>query len=223
MHVLCIRQHDAKATGYKHIRKPKELKDQLSSCQSDRTKDSGHEVCESVVPIHSSQHTVPEHNQITQPDVAKLMKVCTLVHTGWHNNKRLTDMSSTGKMRVCNYNDVQQPAQNRTVIRKDSADGIRVEFYRVLLRSVNDSVLISWYDVVEVHSIVSADEDISRYFLRRVQQLLSLFVEDCDTTSFDLVGTTAFGSIQQKRSLETSADVLYQQTATVSSISRCTS
>ncbi|KZV18451.1 hypothetical protein F511_28665 [Dorcoceras hygrometricum] len=36
-----------------------------------------------------------------------------------------------------------------SVIREDSADGIRFEFYRVLLRSVNDSVLISWNDVVE--------------------------------------------------------------------------
>ncbi|KZV40375.1 hypothetical protein F511_01697 [Dorcoceras hygrometricum] len=35
-----------------------------------------------------------------------------------------------------------------TVIREDSADGIRFEFYRVLLRMLNDSVLISWNDVV---------------------------------------------------------------------------
>ncbi|KZV44907.1 hypothetical protein F511_33106 [Dorcoceras hygrometricum] len=82
---------------------------------------------------------------------------------------------------------------SRWSLRKDSADGIRVEFYRVLLRSVYDSVLISWYDVVELHSIISADEDISRYFLRRVQQLVSLFVEDDDTTTFKLVGTTSLG------------------------------
>ncbi|KZV50525.1 hypothetical protein F511_14169 [Dorcoceras hygrometricum] len=58
---------------------------------------------------------------------------------------------------------------------------------------------ISWNDVVEVHSFVSADEDFSRLFVEVVQQLLSLFVEDCYTTAFDLVGTTAFGLIQQKR------------------------
>ncbi|KZV28166.1 hypothetical protein F511_13189 [Dorcoceras hygrometricum] len=57
-----------------------------------------------------------------------------------------------------------------------------------------------------MHCFVSADEDFSRLFVEVVQQLLSLFVEDSYTTSFDLVGTTAFGSIQQKRSLEISAD-----------------
>ncbi|KZV52951.1 hypothetical protein F511_33593 [Dorcoceras hygrometricum] len=51
-----------------------------------------------------------------------------------------------------------------------------------------------------VHCFVSADEVFSRYFVEVVQQLLSLFVEDCDTTSFGLVGTTAFCLIQQKRS-----------------------
>ncbi|KZV58604.1 hypothetical protein F511_12444 [Dorcoceras hygrometricum] len=49
-----------------------------------------------------------------------------------------------------------------------------------------------------VHCFVSAEEVFSRYFVEIVQQLLSLFVEDCDTTAFDLVGTTAFGLIQQK-------------------------
>ncbi|KZV27792.1 hypothetical protein F511_39498 [Dorcoceras hygrometricum] len=42
-----------------------------NSCQQIRTKGSGHEACESVVAIHSSQHTVPERNQITQPVVTK--------------------------------------------------------------------------------------------------------------------------------------------------------
>ncbi|KZV38309.1 hypothetical protein F511_22666 [Dorcoceras hygrometricum] len=35
------------------------------------------------------------------------------------------------------------------VICEDSADDIQVEFFRVLLRSLNDGVLISWNDVVE--------------------------------------------------------------------------
>ncbi|KZV55085.1 hypothetical protein F511_30547 [Dorcoceras hygrometricum] len=43
-----------------------------------------------------------------------------------------------------------------------------------------------------VHCFVSADEVFSRYFVEEVQQLLSLYIEDCDTTAFDLVGTTAF-------------------------------
>ncbi|KZV40129.1 DEAD (Asp-Glu-Ala-Asp) box polypeptide 3, Putative [Dorcoceras hygrometricum] len=59
-----------------------------------------------------------------------------------------------------------------------------------------------------VHCFVSADGVFSRYFVEEVQQLLSLFVEVCDTTAFGLVGTTAFGLvgttafglIQQKRS-----------------------
>ncbi|KZV37583.1 hypothetical protein F511_42683 [Dorcoceras hygrometricum] len=43
-----------------------------------------------------------------------------------------------------------------------------------------------------MHCFVSADEDFSRLFVEEVQQLLSLLVEDCDTTAFDLVGTTAY-------------------------------
>ncbi|KZV28603.1 hypothetical protein F511_34145 [Dorcoceras hygrometricum] len=65
-----------------------------------------------------------------------------------------------------------------------------------------------------VHCFVSADEVFSRYFVEEVQQLLSLFVEDCDTTAFGLVGTTAFCLIQQKRSFDKPADALlgvYQQ------------
>ncbi|KZV19834.1 hypothetical protein F511_34842 [Dorcoceras hygrometricum] len=50
-----------------------------------------------------------------------------------------------------------------------------------------------------MHCFVSAEEVFSRYFVEVVQQLLSRFVEDCDTTAFDLVGTTAFCLIQQKR------------------------
>ncbi|KZT76597.1 pentatricopeptide repeat-containing protein-like [Dorcoceras hygrometricum] len=49
-----------------------------------------------------------------------------------------------------------------------------------------------------VHCFVSADEDFSRLFVEVVQQLLSLFVEECDTTAFCL--------IQQKRSFDISAD-----------------
>ncbi|KZV40347.1 hypothetical protein F511_14917 [Dorcoceras hygrometricum] len=59
-----------------------------------------------------------------------------------------------------------------------------------------------------VHCFVSADEVFSRLFVEVVQQLLSLFVEDCDTTAFDLVGTTAFGLIQQKRFFVNPADAL---------------
>ncbi|KZV55084.1 hypothetical protein F511_30546 [Dorcoceras hygrometricum] len=65
-----------------------------------------------------------------------------------------------------------------------------------------------------VHCFVSAEEVFRRLFVEVVQQLLSLFVEDCDTTAFDLVGTTAFGLIQQKRSFVKPADALlgvYQQ------------
>ncbi|KZV06850.1 pentatricopeptide repeat-containing protein-like [Dorcoceras hygrometricum] len=36
-----------------------------------------------------------------------------------------------------------------------------------------------------MHCFVSADEDFSRLFVEVVQQLLSLFVGDCDTTAFD--------------------------------------
>ncbi|KZV37981.1 hypothetical protein F511_09801 [Dorcoceras hygrometricum] len=68
------------------------------------------------------------------------------------------------------------------------------------------------FDMLErrrgVHCFVSAEEVFSRYFVEVVQQLLSLFVEDCDTTAFDLVGTTAFGLIQQKRFFVNPADAL---------------
>ncbi|KZV39427.1 hypothetical protein F511_24131 [Dorcoceras hygrometricum] len=79
-----------------------------------------------------------------------------------------------------------------TVIREDSADGIRFEFYRVLLRSVNDSVLISWNDVVGCtvsfqQMKISADS-----LLKKFSSWFSLSVEDGDTTAFDLVGTTAY-------------------------------
>ncbi|KZV23414.1 hypothetical protein F511_43488 [Dorcoceras hygrometricum] len=53
-----------------------------------------------------------------------------------------------------------------------------------------------------VHCFVSADEVFSRYLVEENQQLFSLFVEDYDTTSFGLVGTTAFCLIQQKRSFD---------------------
>ncbi|KZV37982.1 hypothetical protein F511_09802 [Dorcoceras hygrometricum] len=59
-----------------------------------------------------------------------------------------------------------------------------------------------------VHCFVLAEEVFSRYFVEVVQQLLSLFVEDCDTTAFDLVGTTAFGLIQQKLFFVNPADAL---------------
>ncbi|KZV27478.1 hypothetical protein F511_16281 [Dorcoceras hygrometricum] len=48
---------------------------------TDRTKGSGHEACESVVAIHSSQHTVPEHQQITRPDVAKAHESVVAIHS----------------------------------------------------------------------------------------------------------------------------------------------
>ncbi|KZV26951.1 ethylene-overproduction protein 1-like [Dorcoceras hygrometricum] len=35
-----------------------------------------------------------------------------------------------------------------------------------------------------MHCFVSADEDFSRLFVEVVQQLLSLFVEDCNTTAY---------------------------------------
>ncbi|KZV31884.1 transcription factor [Dorcoceras hygrometricum] len=63
-------------------------------------------------------------------------------------------------------------------------------------------------DVVGVHSFASADEVISRYFLEEFSSWLSLFVGDCDTTAFGLVGTTAFLLIQQKRSFDKPADAL---------------
>ncbi|KZV17684.1 cation/H(+) antiporter 4 [Dorcoceras hygrometricum] len=62
-----------------------------------------------------------------------------------------------------------------------------------------------------MHSYLSAVDQgtvISRSFLEENQQLLSLFVEDCNTTAFGLVGTTAFGLIQQKRSFDKPADAL---------------
>ncbi|KZV21184.1 hypothetical protein F511_25954 [Dorcoceras hygrometricum] len=65
-----------------------------------------------------------------------------------------------------------------------------------------------------VHCFVSADEVFSRYLVEEFSSWLSLFVEDCDTTAFGLVGTTAFGLIQQKRSFDKPADALlgvYQQ------------
>ncbi|KZV25904.1 hypothetical protein F511_31521 [Dorcoceras hygrometricum] len=43
-----------------------------------------------------------------------------------------------------------------------------------------------------MHCFISADEDFSRLFVEVVQQLPSLFVEESYTTSFKLVGTTAF-------------------------------
>ncbi|KZV21237.1 hypothetical protein F511_23192 [Dorcoceras hygrometricum] len=62
---------------------------------------------------------------------------------------------------------------SRWSLRKDSADGIRVEFYRVLLRSSKRRR----FDKLErrrgVHSIVSADEVFSRYFVEEVQQLVT--------------------------------------------------
>ncbi|KZV32042.1 hypothetical protein F511_38430 [Dorcoceras hygrometricum] len=68
-----------------------------------------------------------------------------------------------------------------------------------------------------MHCFVSADEDFSRLFVEVVQQLLSLFVEDYDTTAFDLVGTTAFGLFQQKRFF------VYQQMLYLLFFSRCIS
>ncbi|KZV48408.1 putative protein phosphatase 2C 57 [Dorcoceras hygrometricum] len=59
-----------------------------------------------------------------------------------------------------------------------------------------------------VHCFVSADEDFSRLFVEVVQQLLSLFVEECDTTAFDLVGTTAYWLRVFSRSI-ISADALH--------------
>ncbi|KZV25430.1 hypothetical protein F511_19810 [Dorcoceras hygrometricum] len=65
-----------------------------------------------------------------------------------------------------------------------------------------------------VHCFVSADEVFSRYLVEEFSSWLSLFVGDCDTTAFGLVGTTAFCLIQQKRSFDNPADALlgvYQQ------------
>ncbi|KZV23438.1 hypothetical protein F511_42710 [Dorcoceras hygrometricum] len=50
-------------------------------------RDSGHKACESMVAIHWSQHTVLEHNQITQPAVAKAHKsVLATENQRSHNN-----------------------------------------------------------------------------------------------------------------------------------------
>ncbi|KZV57735.1 hypothetical protein F511_21786 [Dorcoceras hygrometricum] len=57
-----------------------------------------------------------------------------------------------------------------------------------------------------VHCFVSAEEMFSRLFVEVVQQLLSLFVDDCDTTAFVLVEATAFCLFQQKCSFDISAD-----------------
>ncbi|KZV30637.1 hypothetical protein F511_11154 [Dorcoceras hygrometricum] len=59
-----------------------------------------------------------------------------------------------------------------------------------------------------VHCFVSAEEMFSRYFVEVVQQLLSRFVEDCDSTVFGLVGTTAYWLRVFSRSI-ISADALH--------------
>ncbi|KZV16395.1 hypothetical protein F511_31903 [Dorcoceras hygrometricum] len=70
---------------------------------------------------------------------------------------------------------IQQIPSWRATADEDSADGIRVQFYRVLLRSANDSVLISWDDVVECTVSVQQQR-------------------------FELVGTTAFWIDSAERS-----------------------
>ncbi|KZV38740.1 hypothetical protein F511_26802 [Dorcoceras hygrometricum] len=79
-------------------------------------------------------------------------------------------------------------------------------FFRLMKKRWADVCLEN--DVVEVHSVASADEAISRYFVEEISSWLSLFVEDCDTTAFGLVGTTAFCLIQQKRSFDKPAEAL---------------
>ncbi|KZV14579.1 hypothetical protein F511_42447 [Dorcoceras hygrometricum] len=78
------------------------------------------------------------------------------------------------------------------VIREDSADDIQVEFYRVLLRSVNDSVLISWNDVVECTVSVQQKKISADSLLKKFSRWFSLLVEENYTTAFVLVGTTAY-------------------------------
>ncbi|KZV52439.1 hypothetical protein F511_21621 [Dorcoceras hygrometricum] len=87
-------------------------------------------------------------------------------------------------------------------------------FSVLLLRIGNDSVLISWNDVVEYTVSFQQMKCSADTLLKKFSSWLSLFVGDCDTTAFGLVGTTAFGLIQQKRSFDKSADALlgvYQQ------------
>ncbi|KZV19213.1 hypothetical protein F511_09954 [Dorcoceras hygrometricum] len=98
--------------------------------------------------------------------------------------------------------------------RKISADVVvaisRYSFVlqRVLLRTAKRQRFDKLEQRRGAHCFVSAEEDFSRLFVEEVQQFLSLFVRDCDTTAFGLVGTTAFCLIQQKRSFDNSADAL---------------
>ncbi|KZV24072.1 hypothetical protein F511_26938 [Dorcoceras hygrometricum] len=100
---------------------------------------------------------------------------------------------------------------SRYFIQEHSADvsvstsEYRIDFQRVFAKKSKRQR----FDKLErrrgMHSFVSADEVISRSFLQEIISWLSLFVESCDTTAFGLVGTTAFGLIQQKRSFDISA------------------
>ncbi|KZV26847.1 hypothetical protein F511_43048 [Dorcoceras hygrometricum] len=120
-----------------------------------------------------------------------------------------TNSNDAASQRSCNCVPAgqQQPSQRKTISRvylsivAKSAVGVIVRFQQMVCdqqlnacfaKEVYDSVLISWNDVVGVHCFVSADEYFSRYFVEEFSSWLSLLVEDCDTTAFDLVGTTAY-------------------------------
>ncbi|KZV52491.1 dystroglycan-like [Dorcoceras hygrometricum] len=73
---------------------------------------------------------------------------------------------------------------------------------------LNDGVLISWNDVVECTVSFQQKKCSADTLLKRFSSWLSLFVEDCDTTAFDLVGTTAYWLRVFSRSI-TPADALH--------------
>ncbi|KZV20514.1 hypothetical protein F511_31276 [Dorcoceras hygrometricum] len=62
----------------------------------------------------------------------------------------------------------------------------------VVTRSVNDSVLISWNDVVECTVSVQQMKISADTLLKRFSSWFSLCVKESYTTAFELVGTTAF-------------------------------
>ncbi|KZV19592.1 hypothetical protein F511_44863 [Dorcoceras hygrometricum] len=83
---------------------------------TDQLKDSGHGVCEYIGAIHSSQHTVPDAQQITQLAVAKLMR-----RASQQEESNATTLTSIGavyhrqlkKIRSCNISH-PKPKQNST-------------------------------------------------------------------------------------------------------------